>query len=244
MNENMAQITRWWIAASIICNEVNVPMLSLTSQYHMTYGDYSWNKISNLSNIAPLGTEIPDCQSLPTPLLPTKFHSPRSSHTAYSKSSNSSTTTFPPMSSTPESPHTMIGPSSYNITAPYTIYSTHLGNNFPHSPLQRDDVVVPINAHDQPPSQTTTNALLPDPKSQLTDTSSINKKQLTQQPITSWMIHRLFIHGIPTQTSTQDHSTPTPQHPRESFNRHLQPFGTTTPTIDTTTILRICIQNP
>lgn len=58
------------------------------------------------------------------------------------------------------------------------------------------------------------------------------------------MVHRPLINGVPTQSSTSDPQIPMLQHPHETFDSHLQPFGMNMPIIDSTKILRICVRNP
>jgi hypothetical protein len=44
MHENHAQITRWWVAASILWKKNEIPTLLTTSQHCTTCGILSWNK--------------------------------------------------------------------------------------------------------------------------------------------------------------------------------------------------------
>jgi len=73
----------------------------------------------------------------------------------------------------------------------------------------------------------------------ITQQSSLQKS--FQQKIKQWLVHRPFIPGITLHSSNSNIESPS--NPHETYTDHLTPYGTPLHPIDSTCILRLCMQN-
>jgi hypothetical protein len=73
----------------------------------------------------------------------------------------------------------------------------------------------------------------------VTQQSSLQKS--SQQKIKKWLVHRPFIPGITPHPSNSNINSPS--NPRETYTGHFTPYGTPLHPINSTRILRLCMQN-
>jgi len=73
----------------------------------------------------------------------------------------------------------------------------------------------------------------------ITQQSSLQKS--LQQKIKQLLVHRPFIPGITLHSSNSNIESPS--NPHETYTDHLTPYGTPLHPIDSTCILRLCMQN-
>jgi hypothetical protein len=178
MHPNIAQISRWWIAKSIL--NQSFELLDISGLFHHTHPviNHSWNQPANPFNLAPLHFQpthkphvFPPGATVPTSQLQlslNKLHRPP----------NSRVRNYPPY---------------HDRHQPYVQHTTPVLPHFQEIPSPTQ----PHTYASSPYSVIHNNITVSEPSNVPMSIS------LTQTKITKWAEHRPFIPGIPSSTSTE-----------------------------------------
>jgi hypothetical protein len=222
MHDNISQISRWWLAKSLLLHHVDPFLFEIEYEHPKSSHPPTWNRSSNPAHLAML-------------IQPQKSYQ--------MNNSTADPTTF----------------SDYNnatsISPPIVLPSEHMTPSYscPHTvsfPKEIQDIMSINPIESRSSQQKMTDWTIHTPFISGIKLSATSNDQVTpslsynpQNPLHLQLPHNPETSNSPIGAGTPNLIHSPPNSPRQLYLDHLSPYGTPLPPIDTSKILRICMQN-